>query len=303
MSGPVAQSSLALSLPEERSVRSNSLFRRLRSNSRVVFGVVVLVTMILLAVGAEQIAPFPPNQQAPRIRNQPPFFSDPDTGFHLFGTDALGRDVFSRMLFGARISLLVGTSAVVVSLLIGVPLGLISGFVGGRVDSVIMRLVDVQLSIPFFLLAVTVAALLGPGVRNVILLLGISSWVGFARIVRAQVISLRELPFIESAQSVGVRPAGIMLHHVLPNAWTPILVLASQQVGSMIVAESSLTFLGVGVPPDTATWGGMIASGRNYIESAWWISTIPGLALTITVVAVYFLGDGLRDVLDPKMKR
>jgi peptide/nickel transport system permease protein len=223
--------------------------------------------------------------------------------FHLLGTDALGRDIYSRILYGARVSLLVGAAAVLVALLIGVPLGLISGFVGGRTDTIIMRLVDVQLAIPFFLLAVTLAALLGQGLRNVILLLGATSWIGFARIVRAQVLSLKELPFIESARSVGVRPTAIMVRHVLPNSWTPIIVLASQAVGALIVAESSLTFLGVGVPPDTATWGGMIASGRNYLETAWWISTMPGLALTITVVAIYFLGDGLRDVLDPKTKR
>jgi peptide/nickel transport system permease protein len=258
--------------------------------------------MILAAVAAPAIAPYGPNLQNPRFGNVPPLSSDSDGGWHLFGTDALGRDVFSRMLYGARVSLLVGVAAVIVSLVIGVPLGLISGFVGGRTDSVIMRLVDVQLAIPFFLLAVTLAALLGPGLWNVVLLLGISSWVGFARVVRSQVLAVRELPFIESARAVGVQPIPIMFRHILPNAWTPIMVLASQSVGSMIVAESSLTFLGVGVPPDTATWGGMIASGRNYLETAWWISTIPGLALTLTVVAVYFLGDGLRDVLDPKTK-
>jgi peptide/nickel transport system permease protein len=299
----MAQTALTLTIGDERQYASPSLARRLRANARVVFGATVLTLMVLLAISAPVIAPFEANQQKPSIRNEGPFYRDDDGQFHLFGTDALGRDIFSRMLYGARVSLLVGASAVIVSLLIGVPLGLISGFAGGRTDAVIMRLVDIQLAIPFFLLAVTVAALLGQGVRNVILLLGAASWVGFARIVRAQVMSLRELPFIESARSIGVKPVSIVVRHILPNAWTPILVLASQQVGSMIVAESSLTFLGVGVPPDTATWGGMIAAGRNYIESAWWVSTIPGLALTLTVVAVYFLGDGLRDVLDPKMKR
>ena len=270
---------------------------------RIVVGCVVLLVVIIGALAAPAIAPTAANKQRPSISNVAPFALDKDGNRHIMGTDGLGRDIFSRMLFGARISLLVGISSVLVSLLIGVPLGLLSGFVGGRLDSIIMRLVDVQLAIPFFLLAVTIAALLGQGLWNVIMLLGVTSWIGFARIVRAQVLSLKELPFVESARAAGSRPFPIMFRHILPNAWTPIIVLASQAVGSMIIAESSLTFLGVGVPPDTATWGGMIASGRNYLETAWWISTLPGLALTLTVIAVYFLGDGLRDVLDPKTRR
>ena len=288
---------------EERQVAAPSTLRRMSRNPRCLFGAIVLSIMILGAIFAPVIAPYPANQQKPSIRNVAPFSEDKFGDYHLLGTDSLGRDIFSRILYGARVSLLVGAAAVSVALLIGVPMGLISGFVGGRTDTIIMRLVDVQLAIPFFLLAVTLAALLGQGLRNVILLLGATSWIGFARIVRAQVLSIKQLPFIESARSVGVRSEVIMLRHVLPNSWTPIIVLASQAVGALIVAESSLTFLGVGVPPDTATWGGMIASGRNYLETAWWISTMPGLALTITVVAIYFLGDGLRDVLDPKMKR
>lgn len=272
-------------------------------NPRIVLGTAIVVLIIIAAVGAPMIAPFGANEQMPRYSRLAPLAVDGDGNRHLLGTDALGRDIFSRLVYGARISLLVGVAAVSVSLAIGVPLGLLSGFVGGRVDSVIMRLVDIQLAIPFFLLAVTLAALLGQGLGNVILLLGAASWIGFARVVRAQVMMIRELPFVESARAIGVRPGEIVRRHVLPNSWTPIIVLASQSVGAMIVAESSLTFLGVGVPPDTATWGGMIAAGRNYLEASWWISTIPGLALTTTVVAVYFLGDGLRDVLDPKSNR
>jgi peptide/nickel transport system permease protein len=294
---------IALSLEQERAPADTHRWRRIFKNPRVAFGVTVLGIMILAALFAPVIAPYEANDQSPSTKNVAPFSTDKKGDFHLLGTDGLGRDIFSRLLYGARVSLLVGVAAVTVSLLIGVPLGLASGYAGGRVDSIIMRLIDIQLAIPFFLLAVTIAALLGQGLRNVILLLGATSWIGFARIVRAQVLSLRELPFVESARSVGVRPLAIVARHILPNSWTPIIVLASQSVGAMIVAESSLTFLGVGVPPDTATWGGMIAAGRNNLEIAWWISTIPGLALTMTVVAVYFLGDGLRDVLDPKMKR
>lgn len=286
----------------ERLAAPVSRWRPLVRNPRVVFGGGVLALIVLVAIFAPAIAPYGVRQQQPSIGNEPPGWTDPDGGRHLFGTDALGRDIFSRVLFGARVSLLVGGAAVAVALVIGVPLGLLSGFLGGRVDSVVMRLVDVQLAIPFFLLAISVTALFGQGLWNVIVLLGVTSWFGFARVVRAQVLSIRELPYVEAARAAGAPPGRILLRHLLPNAWTPILVLASQQVGSMIVAESSLTFLGIGVPPDTATWGGMIAAGRSELEIAWWIATIPGLALTLTVVAVYFLGDGLRDVLDPKTK-
>jgi peptide/nickel transport system permease protein len=299
----MASKATSIHLAAEREIPSIARWRPYVRNARVVFGTVVILVMILAALTAPAIAPVGANKQKPAIGNAPPFTVDRDGGRHLLGTDPLGRDIFSRMLFGARVSLLVGAASVIISLCIGVPLGLISGFVGGRTDSIIMRLVDVQLAIPFFLLAVTLAALLGQGLWNVVLLLGASSWIGFARVVRAQVMAIRELPFVESARAAGARPSAIMFHHILPNTWTPIIVLASQLVGAMIVAESSLTFLGVGVPPDTATWGGMIASGRDYLEIAWWVSTIPGLALTLTVIAVYFLGDGLRDVLDPKTKK
>lgn len=292
---------LALPLSQTATIPApRSRWRPFLRNPRIVLGSIVLLIMVLLAIFAPVVAPFGANEQKPRYSKLAPLSTDGDGNFHLFGTDALGRDIFSRLVYGARISLLVGVSAVLVALLIGVPLGLISGFAGGKIDAIIMRLVDIQLAIPFFLLAVTLAALLGQGLGNVIVLLGAASWIGFARVVRAQVLSIRGLPYIESARAIGVESGTILRKHILPNAWTPIIVLASQQVGAMIVAESSLTFLGVGVPPDTATWGGMIAAGRNYLEQAWWISTIPGLALTITVVAVYFLGDGLRDVLDPK---
>lgn len=292
----------ALSLPES-TIASKSRWWPLLRNYRIVFGVVVLAIMITAALTAPAVAPFEPQRQHPALGTKPPFWRGPDHELRLFGTDPLGRDIWSRILYGGRVSLLVGASAVTVALVIGVPMGLLSGFFGGAVDSVIMRIVDVQLAIPFFLLAITLAALLGPGLVNVIILLGFTSWVGYARVVRAQVLTIRELPYVESARSVGASSWLILRQHLLPNAWTPVIVLASQQVGSMIVAESSLTFLGIGVPADIPTWGGMIASGRSYVSLAWWISTIPGLALTVTVMAIYFLGDGLRDVLDPKLNR
>lgn len=282
--------------------RSRSRWRPVVRNQRVLFGSAVLFLMLFAALAAPLLSPFEPRAQNPAMGNQPPLWRGEEGTIRLFGTDPLGRDIYTRILYGARVSLLVGGAAVLVALLIGVPLGLLSGFFGGGLDSLIMRLVDVQLAIPFFLLAITLAAILGPGLINVIVLLGFTSWVGYARVVRAQVLSLRELPYIEAARTVGASPWSLVRRHLLPNAWTPVIVLASQQVGSMIVAESSLTFLGIGVPPEIPTWGGMIAAGRSYVSLAWWVATIPGIALTLTVVAIYFLGDGLRDVLDPKLK-
>ncbi len=206
------------------------------------------------------------------------------------------------MMYGGRISLLVGITVVTVASLIGVPLGLISGFFGKIFDTIIMRLADIQLAVPFFLLAIAIMAVLGTGLINVIIVLGVSSWVGYARIVRGTVLSLREQPFIEAARCVGMSDRRLVTDHLLPNVWTPILVLATQGVGGAILAESSLTFLGLGISPLIPTWGAMIADGRNYLTTAWWIATFPGLLLTLTVLSIYFLGDGLRDVLDPKLR-
>jgi peptide/nickel transport system permease protein len=183
-----------------------------------------------------------------------------------------------------------------------VPLGLISGFFGKWADALIMRVADVQLAVPFILLAIAIMAILGTGLFNVIVVLGISSWVGYARIVRGSVLSLRAQPFVEAARCTGMTDGRLVLSHLLPNVWTPVLVLATQGVGGAILAESSLTFLGLGISPLIPTWGAMIADGRNYLTTAWWISTLPGLVLTTTVLAIYFLGDGLRDVLDPRLR-
>jgi len=278
-----------------------SLWQRLGRNRRIQFGVVILIVIAFAALAAPLLTHVDPRTPHPSISNHPPFSTNGT--FSVLGTDSLGRDIWSRILYGARISLLIGVAAASVALLIGVPLGLVAGFFGGPMNTVIMRWVDIQLAIPFFLLAITIAALFGQGLFNVIILLGLTSWVGYTRVTRAQVLQVRELPYVEAARSIGATQLTVLSRHVLPNIWTPILVLASQQVGALIIAESSLTFLGIGIPPDIPSWGGMIANGRNYLSTAWWISTVPGFALTLTVVAVYFLGDGLRDVLDPRSRR
>lgn len=282
--------------------RSATVWTRFLRSRRAVAGSLFLLLICLVSFLAPVIAPYPENQQNLERVQLPPFSTSTENTFHLLGTDALGRDLFSRMLYGGRVSLLVGITVVVVAGLIGVPLGLVSGYFGNLVDTLIMRLVDVQLAVPFILLAIAIMAVLGTGLGNVIFVLGVSSWVGYARIVRGAVLSLREQAFIEAAHCIGLSSSRLLLRHLLPNVWTPVIVLATQGVGGAILAESSLTFLGLGISPLIPTWGAMVADGRNYLTTAWWISTFPGLLLTSTVLAIYFLGDGLRDVLDPRLR-
>lgn len=279
-----------------------TFWQRFKRSRRAVFGLSYLLLVSFLALSAPQLAPYGSLDQDPHRTQLEPFSTSDSGTYHLLGTDALGRDMLSRMMYGGRVSLLVGVTVVSVALLIGVPLGLISGFFGKWPDAIIMRVADTQLAIPFILLAIAIMAILGTGLFNVILVLGVSSWVGYARIVRGAVLSLRSMPFIEAARCTGMHDRRVVSHHLLPNVWTPVLVLATQGVGGAILAESSLTFLGLGISPLIPTWGAMIADGRNYLTTAWWISTLPGLVLTSTVLAIYFLGDGLRDVLDPRLR-
>jgi len=278
------------------------VWHRFGQSRRAVYGLSFLLIICMLALLAPVIAPYPLQDQNLNRVQLPPLSLSVEGTFHLLGTDALGRDMLSRMMYGGRISLLVGITVVIVAGLIGVPLGLLSGYFGNTVDTIIMRLVDIKLAIPFILLAIAIMAVLGTGLWNVIMVLGFTSWVGYARIVRGTVLSLREKPFIESARCTGMSSGRILSRHLLPNVWTPVIVLATQGVGGAILAESSLTFLGLGISPLIPTWGAMIADGRNYLTTAWWISTFPGLLLTCTVMAIYFLGDGLRDILDPRLR-
>jgi peptide/nickel transport system permease protein len=261
-----------------------------------------LILISALTLLAPVIAPYAASDQNLNRVQLAPFSLSEEGTYHILGTDALGRDLLSRMLYGGRISLLVGVTVVSVASVLGVPLGLLSGYFGKYVDIVVMRVADTQLAIPFILLAIAIMAILGTGLVNVIFVLGISSWVGYARIVRGTVLSLREQPFIEAARCVGLPGWRLVMKHLLPNVWTPVIILATQHVGGAILAESSLTFLGLGISPLIPTWGAMIADGRNYLTTAWWISAFPGVLLTSTVLSIYFLGDGLRDVLDPRLR-
>ena len=282
--------------------RRDTIGRRFLRSRRVMVGLTVLLLISGMSVLSPILAPYPQRDQNIHRVQLAPFSTSEEGTFHVLGTDALGRDMLSRMMYGGRISLMVGITVVTMGGLIGVPLGLASGYFGRVIDTLIMRVVDVQLAVPFILLAIAIMAVLGTGLWNVIFVLGISSWVGYARIVRSTVLSLREQAFIEAGRSIGLSDIRLILHHLLPNIWTPVIVLATQGVGGAILAESSLTFLGLGISPLIPTWGAMVADGRNYLTTAWWISTFPGLLLTLTVLSIYFLGDGLRDVLDPRLR-
>lgn len=235
-------------------------------------------------------------------RFTPPVWQEGGTWSHILGTDNLGRDVLSRLLYGSRTSLLVGFTAVFVAELVGITLGLISGYYGGRTDGVIMRIADIFMAYPFMLLTISVIAVLGPSILNLILVLGISDWVTYARTIRGSVLSLKEKEFVEASRAIGTRDAIIIIRHILPNVVSPLLILGTLRVANIIIWESGLSYLGMGVPPPMPTWGRMLAEGRVYITEAWWLVTLPGLAIMFTILSINLLGDGLRDALDPRLK-
>jgi peptide/nickel transport system permease protein len=269
-------------------------------------GFVLVATAILAAVLAPWIAPFEATTFHFRNRLEPPFWVEGGDPRFLLGTDQLGRDLFSRILFGARISLIVGFLGVVVSLAIGVTLGLLAGYYGGVLDDVLSRIIDTFMAIPFIVLAMSVIAVLGTRGDNsmliLVVVLGITGWVTFARVVRGEVMAVKSLEYVEAARALGQRHVWIVIGHVLPNVAASIIVLSTLQVASVIIAESSLSFLGLGVQPPTVTWGIMLADGRDHLATSWWLSTFPGIAITLTTLGMIMLGDWLRDVLDPRMQ-
>jgi peptide/nickel transport system permease protein len=258
--------------------------------------------VVIAALAAPWVAPNDPFALRLVQRLKPPGFTTASGATFWFGTDALGRDVLSRLIYGARVSLVVGLSAVLISGTVGLLLGLVSGFFGGVVDDVIMRIADIQLSFPTILLALTIMAVLGSGLDKLILVLGLTGWVQYGRIVRGQVLSIKEDEFVLAARATGERRWRILFQHILPNIWSPVIVVASFSVASNIVAEASLSFLGVGVPPSIPSWGTMLADGRQYIGVADWLTIPAGLAISLTVLSINILGDWTRDFLDPRLK-
>lgn len=264
---------------------------------------VILLIVLVVALLGPLIAPMDPNRQNIMVRLAGPMAEGPGGSTFLLGSDALGRDVFSRLLYGARVSLVVGVAAIAVGGTIGVCAGLLAGYFRGWVDDVIMRLGDIQLAFPFILLAIMFLVVLGPGLFNLILVLGVGQWVTYARIVRAQTLSLREKEFVEAARAMGDSTGSIIFRTILPNIMAPLTVVASFNVASVILAEASLSFLGLGVPPETPTWGSMLAQSRDQlIANKWWLAIFPGVAIVLTVLSFNIIGDWLRDVFDPRLK-
>ncbi len=264
------------------------------------FGFIVVVAVVLIAIFAKYLAPYDPNMINPAAMLKPPSWMEGGSSAHILGTDNLGRDILSRIIYGSQVSLAVGLSAVAFAGAIGVFVGLVAGYYGGFVDNLLMRLVDSFLAIPTILFALVFLSVFGPSVTTLIVVLGITNWVQYARLVRGEVLSIKEREFVKAAKSIGVRDNKIILKHLLPNVISPFIVISTLSVATTIILEASLSFLGLGIQPPTISWGGILSDGRDYVATSWWLATFPGVAITITVLAIIFLGDWLRDVLDPR---
>lgn len=284
-----------------RQRRRPRIVRSLLGAPLALFGTCVLLGMLALAVFASVVGGTDPSALDLASRLEAPLGFG-GSASHLLGTDGLGRDLLIRLAHGARISLFVASTAVTISCGLGVLLGLIAGYYGGHVDDAIMRLADVQLAFPAIILFIAVLAALGPGVTNLVVVLGLSGWVVYGRVVRGETLGLREREFIIAARSIGVRDAGIIRRHILPNLLAPVIVIATFSAAGVIIAEASLSFLGLGIPATLSSWGSMLADGQDTIRQAWWPATIPGVAIALTALGVNALGDWLRDYLDPRLQ-
>ena len=275
--------------------------RRLFRKKSALLSAIFIGIAVLCAFAPDLIAPHDPYAQELIRRLKPPSYMDRGVEGYFLGTDHLGRDNLSRIIFGARITLLVSLFAVIVSAVFGISAGLAAGFYGGRTDGVILRLIDMQLAFPVILLVIAVVAVAGPSLTNLIIIMGLSGWPRFARIVRGAVMSVRGLEYVEAARSIGASQFRVMFHHILPNILSAIIVYASFELARMILLEATLSFLGLGVQPPTPTWGGMISDGKNYIFLSWSVSLFPGLAIGTIILAFNIFGDELRDALDPQL--
>lgn len=286
-------------------VRATPKPRRTRVRvSRVALAAgVVLLMWIVAAVAAPLLAPHDPQTQSLVTRlTRPAWQADGALDFPL-GTDELGRDILSRLIYGSRASLLVGMTVVGVAASLGSVLGVLAGFYGGLVDMAIMRLVDLFLAFPFFIMALALMSVLGPSFVNVVLVLGLTGWVPFARMVRAETVGLRRREFVQASLALGARNSELIVKHIVPHLIAPIVVLSTLEIATAIVAEAGLTFLGLGIPPSTVTWGNMLEAGREYVFTSWWLTTMPGVAIFVAVLAINLMGDWLRDVWDPRIRR
>lgn len=287
----------AVALP----VRPAARRRRLPSPA-VLIAMMVLGLWVVAAVASPLLAPQDPNAQSLTARLRPPAWNAGGSLGYPLGTDQLGRDILSRIIYGSRTSLIVGLTVVAVASTLGTVLGLVAGYYGGRVETVIMRGVDLFLAFPFFILALALMAVLGASLVNVVLVLGLTGWVPYARMARAETLGLKEREFVQAAVVLGASHRRIIVRQIVPNLLTSVMVLGTLEVATAIVAEAGLTFLGLGIPPSTPTWGQMLESGRQYIFTSWWLTTIPGLTIFVVVLAINIVGDWLRDTWDPRLR-
>ncbi len=274
---------------------------RILHRKTAVLGLVIIIAVLSMAVFAPYIAPHDPEKVDLRNRFQPPFWMEDGSLEFPLGTDSLGRDVLSRIIYGSQKSLLVSFSATLISSILGVSLGLAAGFFGGKFDTVVSRMGDIQLAFPLILLSIAVIAVLGTSTLNLILVFGIANWVIYARVTRGSVLSAKQNEYVEAARASGCSSWRIMLVHIFPNIFPSIIVIATLSLAEIVIMESSLSFLGLGVPPPRPTWGGMLSEGRQYLHAGWWVASFPGLAIMFTVLGVNLFGDGLRDAYDPKL--
>jgi len=294
--------SIPVFAPTEARPLPEAAGRTRRAASWALSGAAFVLQLGVVAAAAPLLAPYDPIRQSLRTRLAAPTLAGPDGKAHLLGTDHLGRDVLSRMIYGSRVSLVVGFAAVVVGGALGATLGLLAGFRGGWVDNVIMTIADAQLAFPFILLAIGIIAVLGPSFSTLIIVVGLSGWVAYARVLRSQVLVLRSREFVEAIRGLGGSVTRILLRHILPNVVSSFIVIATLELARAIVLEATLSFLGLGIQPPTPSWGGMIHEGREYLDTAWWISTAPGIILMATSFVVSRTGDWLRDLLDPTLR-
>lgn len=278
------------------SSNTKKILRRLFRNPLTIAGFILILANLVMVIFAPQIAPYDPEEMHLADRHTAPCFK------YLLGTDFYGRDILSRIVYGSRVSFTLGVSVVLGGLLFGTTLGLGAGYFGGRTDSLLMRLTDIFLTFPQLVFAMAIMAVRGQGFGNVVFALTVTGWTAFARLVRAEGLSLRSREFIQAAQSLGASTPRILFRHLLPNLMAPIIVQATMGMATPILTEAALTFLGIGMPPDVPSWGGMLSVDRDFMETAWWSITFPGLAIALTVLGFNLFGDGLRDALDPKLK-
>ncbi|UCH42245.1 MAG: ABC transporter permease [Dehalococcoidales bacterium] len=292
----------------------SGLSRRARIMRRLTFivPVTILSLMIIMAIFADLawlglpdvgLAPYDPVKMSLPDRLMPPFWDEEGSTEHLLGTDKMGRDILSRLIFGARISLSVSLLVILITSFVGTVLGILGGYLGGRTEAFLMRITDISLAFPPILVAMLLAVSMGPSFVTVVLAISLLGWAAYARLIRGETLRLRQMDFVAQARIIGASPLRIMLRHIFPNVINPLIIIMTLQIGLLIITEASLSFLGVGIPPPAPSWGNMINDGRNLVDTAWWISTFPGIAIALVVMSGNFFGDWLRDKLDPRLRQ